>query len=72
MDEKLDFLDDLLADYLEQIINVINSSSGEYNQDLSELFNNAKNSSSENSAMINKVFDETKLKEIDDKEETEE
>ena len=72
LDEKLDFLDDLLADYLEEIIKVINSSSGEYNLDLSELFTNAKNSGSENEAIISKVFDETELKEIVEKEETEE
>jgi hypothetical protein len=72
LDEKLDFLYDLLADYLEEIIKVINSSSGEYSQDLSELFTSAKNSSSENNAIIKKVFDETKLKEIIEIEKTKE
>jgi len=69
LDDKLETLDDLLARHLEKIILIINSSTGEYNLDLSELFTQAKKNSSDNKSIINKIFDETELKEIEDSEE---
>jgi hypothetical protein len=64
LDNNLSLLSQLITNYLEEIINLIFSSSGTYSQDLSELFTFSKGSDSINSDLIDQIFKETELKEI--------
>ena len=64
LDDNLSLLDTLLSNYLEDIIQIFNSSSGGYNQDLSELLTLSKESNSANNTLIDKIFSETELNEI--------
>ena len=64
LDDNLSLLSQLITNYLEEIINLIFSSSGTYSQDLSELLTFSKGSDSVNSDLIDQIFKETELKEI--------
>lgn len=64
LDNNLNLFDKLLSNFTNEIIQLINASSGDYNQDLSELLTLSKENNSLNNELINKIFSDTTLSEV--------